>query len=141
MWLGDALERLWWSRVLRRHQGCWLQLETVLMSQPIGLSSIGSQVHARVPSRFSSIQLCNPRGHSSPGSSVRGILQARIPEWVAIPSSRGSSRPRDRTRVSCIMQVGSLPPAPPGKPRQPGDTGVFQPEMQPLPGGILARLA
>jgi len=58
MWLGDALERLWWSRVLRSHQGCWLQLETVLMSQPIGLSSIGSQVRARVPSSFSSIQLC-----------------------------------------------------------------------------------
>ena len=85
--------------------------------------------------------LCDPVDSSPPESSARGILQARIPEWVAIPSSRGSSRPRDRTRVSCIMQVGSLPPAPPGKPRQPGDTGVFQPEMQPLPGGILARLA
>ena len=36
------------------------------------------------------------------GSSVRGILQARIPEWIAIPFSRGSSQPRDRTPVSCI---------------------------------------
>ena len=37
-----------------------------------------------------------------PGSSVHGILQARILEWAAMPSSRGSSRPRGRTRVSCI---------------------------------------
>ena len=40
--------------------------------------------------------------YSSPGSSVYVILQARILEWVAIPFSRGSSRPRDRTRVSHI---------------------------------------
>ena len=39
---------------------------------------------------------------SPPGSSVHGILQARILEWVAISFSRGSSRPRDRTQVSCI---------------------------------------
>ena len=39
---------------------------------------------------------------SPPGSSVHGILQVRILGWVAMPSSRGSSRPRDRTRVSCI---------------------------------------
>ena len=40
--------------------------------------------------------------HSPPGSSVHGILQARVLEWVAISSSRGSSRPRDWTLVSCI---------------------------------------
>ena len=39
---------------------------------------------------------------SPPGSSVHGILQARILEWVAISFSGGSSRPRDRTQVSCI---------------------------------------
>ena len=37
-----------------------------------------------------------------PGSSVHGILQARILEWVAVPFSGGSSQPRDRTQVSCI---------------------------------------
>ena len=37
-----------------------------------------------------------------PGSSVHGILQARILEWVAMPSSRSSSQPRDQTQVSCI---------------------------------------
>ena len=39
---------------------------------------------------------------SPAGSSVHGILQARTMEWVAIPFSRGSSQPRDRTWVSCI---------------------------------------
>ena len=46
--------------------------------------------------------LCDPVDCSPPGSSVHGILQARILEWVAISFSRGSSRPRDRTQVSCI---------------------------------------
>ena len=43
----------------------------------------------------------HPSDCSPPGSSVHGILQARILEWVAMPSSRASSQPRDRTRVSC----------------------------------------
>ena len=44
----------------------------------------------------------DPVDCSLPGSSVHEILQARILKWVAISFSRGSSRPRDRTRVSCI---------------------------------------
>ena len=39
--------------------------------------------------------LCDPLSYSPPGSSVHGILQARILEWVAIPFSRGSFQPRD----------------------------------------------
>ena len=50
----------------------------------------------------SSPTLCNPIDCSSPGSSVHGILQARILEWVAMPFSRGSSQPRDQTRISYI---------------------------------------
>ena len=46
--------------------------------------------------------LCDTVDCSPPGSSVHRILQARILEWVAISFSRGSSRPRDRTQVSCI---------------------------------------
>ena len=46
--------------------------------------------------------LCNPVGCILPGFSVHGISQARILEWVAMPSSRGSFQPRDRTQVSCI---------------------------------------
>ena len=45
--------------------------------------------------------LCDPMDYSPPGSSVHGILQARILEWVAIFFSRVSSQPRDRTQVSC----------------------------------------
>ena len=50
--------------------------------------------------------LCNPMDCRLPGSSVHGIFQARVLEWVAFPFSRRSSQPRDRTWVSCI--VGSF---------------------------------
>ena len=46
--------------------------------------------------------LHNPMDCNPPGSSVHGILQARILEWVAMLSSRGSSQSRDQTQVSCI---------------------------------------
>ena len=46
--------------------------------------------------------LCNSVDDSPPGSSVHGILQERILEWVAIPFFRGSSRSRDWTWVPCI---------------------------------------
>ena len=51
---------------------------------------------------MSCLTLCDSMNCSPPGSSVHGILQAGILEWVAIPFSRGSSRPRDRAQVSCI---------------------------------------
>ena len=64
-----------------------------------------------------------PHGLYNPlGSSVHGILQARTLEWVAMPSSKGPSQPRDRTCISCIYlhwQVGSLSLVPPGKPMLP----------------------
>ena len=50
--------------------------------------------------------LCNPIDDSPPGSSVHGIFQARILEWVAISSSRGSSKGRDQTWVSCVSCIG-----------------------------------
>ena len=61
--------------------------------------------------------LCNPMDYSLPHSSVHRILQARILEWVAIPFSRGSSRPRDWSHVSCVsaLQADSLPSETPGK--------------------------
>ena len=47
--------------------------------------------------------LCDPLDFNPPGSSLSmGILQARILEWVAMPSYKGSSQPRDWTQVSCI---------------------------------------
>ena len=50
----------------------------------------------------SCLTLCDPMDCSLPGSSVHGIFQARVLEWVAISFSKGSSQPRDRTRVSRI---------------------------------------
>ena len=47
--------------------------------------------------------LADPMDCSLPGSSVHGILQARILEWIAISFSRGSSQPRSWTQVSCIV--------------------------------------
>ena len=44
--------------------------------------------------------LCDPMDNSLPDSSVHGILQARILKWIAMPSPRGSSLPRDQTQVS-----------------------------------------
>ena len=46
--------------------------------------------------------LCNPMDCSRPGSSIHGIFQARILEWVAVAFSKVSSQPRDWTPVSCI---------------------------------------
>ena len=51
----------------------------------------------------SCLTLCDPMDYSALSSSVHGILQARILEWVAIGFSRGSSWPRDQTQVSHIV--------------------------------------
>ena len=54
----------------------------------------------------SCLTLYDPTDHNSPGSSFHGILQTRIPGWVAMPSSRGSSQPRDRTHTSYVSCSG-----------------------------------
>ena len=51
--------------------------------------------------------LCDPMENSPPGSSVHGILQAKTLEWVAMPSDRGSSPPRDQTCV-CYVLAGRV---------------------------------
>ena len=60
--------------------------------------------------RAKSLQLCptlgDPIGCSPPGSSVHGILQARILEWVARPSSKGSSQSRDGTHIPYVYCIG-----------------------------------
>ena len=65
------------------------------------------------------LTLCDPTDCSPPGSSVHGILQARILEWVDMPSSRASSQPRDQPR-SPTLQADSLPAEPQGKPENTG---------------------
>ena len=63
-------------------------------------------MYMHVKSLQSCLTLWYPMDCSLPGSSVHGILQARILEWVAMPSSRGSSQPRDRNYSSYIFCIG-----------------------------------
>ena len=76
------------------------------------------------------LTLCDPMDCRPPGSSVHGILQARILEWVAMPSSRGSPQPR-----SPVLQEDSLLSEPPGKPKNNGvGKPIPSPEELPDPG-------
>ena len=73
--------------------------------QSIALKNIVLQPDERKERKWSRSVVSNsldPMNFSPPGSSVHGIFQARILEWVAISFSSRSSRPRNRTRVSCI---------------------------------------
>ena len=75
-----------------------------------------ARAHAK--SLPSCLTLCHPMDCSLPDPSVHGILQARILEWVAIPSSRGSSWPRDQTCISYVSCIGRFfATEPPGEPR------------------------
>ena len=73
--------------------------------------------------RAKSLQLCptlyDPMDYSPPGSSIHGILQARILEWVAISFSRGSSLPRDQTHEPLLLhwQLDFLPLNHQGRPK------------------------
>ena len=58
------------------------------------------------------MMVCSP-----PGSSVHGVLQARILGWIAISSSRGSFQPRDQTHFSCTLAGRFFTAEPPGKPQ------------------------
>ena len=64
---------------------------------------------------LSRVTLCDPMDYSLPGSSLHGILQARILEWVAVSFSMGSSRPRIDP-MSPAFQAHALTSEPPGKP-------------------------
>ena len=79
---------------------------------PMNCSTPGLPVHHQLPEFTQTQCMCKVKSEvahslrpvdcSPPSSSVHGILQGRILEWVAISFSRGSSRPRDRTQVSHI---------------------------------------
>ena len=92
----------------QEYWGCHALLQGIFLTQGLNphlLRLLYWQTLPLVPSgkpsvQFSSVAqtcptLCDPMGYRPPGSSVLGILQARILEWVAMPSSRGSSQPRD----------------------------------------------
>ena len=98
----DTLEETWgcqeyWATSLNTARG---GNRTLLSRSP------PSGRHAWALGRFSRVWLRDPMDCSPPGSSVHGVLQARILEWVATPSSRGSSRPRDRAPLSYVSCVG-----------------------------------
>ena len=95
----------YWAVVLISHVS-----EVMLKILQTGLQQYMNQKFPYVQAEFSRLVLaaqwcltfCDPMDWSLPGSPVHEILQARILEWVAIPFSRGSSRPRNWTQVSCI---------------------------------------
>ena len=75
----------------------WAQWQCGLLQEEAQCCSWVSEVTQSCPT------LCDPMDCSPPGSSVHGIFQAVVLEWIAISFSRGSSRPRDQTRLSCIV--------------------------------------
>ena len=94
----------------------WI-IDVVISLPGFSCSVISTCVHAKLLQ--SSPTLYNPVDHSLPGSSVQGILQARILEWVVISYARGSPRSRGRTHTPFIVCIGRqvlLPLAPPVKP-------------------------
>ena len=91
-----------------------------MFSWDIGNSVDGNVECCAVLSHSVMSNSCNPMNCSPPGSSVHGgILQTRILEWVVMPSSRGSSQPRDWTQVSAL-QADPLLSEPTGKPKNTG---------------------
>ena len=95
----------------------FISLTVVILSQCICLSKHTPYIYADLICQAVCVLSCsvesdcNPMGCSPSGSSVHGISQARILEWVAISSCRRSFRPRDRVLVSCLLhwQADFLP--------------------------------
>ena len=76
-----------------------------------------AMLQVRLFNQTLSLTLCNPMDLSPPDSSVHGILQARILEWVVMPSSKGSSQSKNETHISWVFcTAGRFCTAePPGK--------------------------
>ena len=83
-------------------KSCSLQLKWWLWRFFHSLNSLGERERVCVCTLSCVWLLCDPIDCSLPVSPVHGVLKARIPEWIAISSSRGSSWPRDQTQVSYI---------------------------------------
>ena len=88
-------EKWWWTGL-----PATLEMSSTLLDHPSHLPHLCPQSLQSCPT------LCNPKDCSPPGPSVHGTLQARILEWVAMPSSRGCSQPKDQTHISCVSCVG-----------------------------------
>ena len=119
--------RIWWIKCMSKHKTWTTQstcinfhfvlVKTRVASPRHGLVADKEQEFARVfPALGACLNsgsvaqwrptLCNPVDCSLPGFSVHWIFQARILEWVVISSSRGSSRPRERSCISCVSCIG-----------------------------------
>ena len=108
----------WWTQVISTAWILWIMLQYLFQS----LLSFHLSMHVRMPSLQSCLTLCDPMECSLPDCSVHGILQARIPEWAAMHSFRGSSQPKDQTHISCrsCTAGGFFTTEPPGKSKNTG---------------------
>ena len=88
------------EKVVRRYNFWRMQWSDQLGSSPLG-NRVWYDMHVQ-----SCPTLCDPMNCSPPGSSIHGIFQARILEWVAISYSRGSSQTRDQTHISWVSCIG-----------------------------------
>ena len=93
-----AVTSSWWGRMQSLPRSATWSQDAFLN----GISNNKPSVPCPCMHAQSCLTLCDPMDYSLPVSSVHGILQARILEWAAISSSRGSSQPTDGTQVSCI---------------------------------------
>ena len=96
---------IWIGRCPKSYVLCNYYVPLILASVAILLTPLNSIVGACSAIQLS-LTLWDSMDCSPPGSSVHEIFQARILEWVAMLSSRGSSQHRDRTCVSCISYIG-----------------------------------
>ena len=112
---GEGDDRGWdgWMASLTRWTWVWVSSRSWWWTEKPGvLQSMGSQrVRHDWATELNSpvlkcVRICDLTDYSLPGSSVPGIPQERILEWVAMPSSRGSSWPRDWTCASFISCIG-----------------------------------
>ena len=88
----------------KTHKNLWKESLIIYMSKYAHLSPQKGCMYACSVAK-SYLILCNPMDCNPPVSSVHGIFQARILEWVAIFSSRASSQPRDGTHISCVSCI------------------------------------
>ena len=90
----------------REKQGLLPSRRKFIQQTDHGLSVSHSQPASRPARAQPCLTLCDPMDCCPPGSSVQRISQARILQWVAISSSRGSSRLRGRNCISCVSCTG-----------------------------------
>ena len=108
-----TLHAVQWSKKWNqrsRHSWSWNKWEE-MKSKEEGKDDVSVPVFSNIESEKCKVKVlvpqlcptvCDPMDCRSPGSYVSGILQARTLEWIPIPFSKGSFRPRDQTWVSCV---------------------------------------